>query len=159
MTEYRIEKSLNFRMSAAKKAADRAHPVHEANGDEQRYGSTNYAMSFTKGLDHEKKTGLIKDSNDFVSFRTAIDEGYVDAFTTSVRSSPKKERQWEAPTAGLVYDLQGPDSQSVTMAPAPALGSNELAYEMAEVYELALLRDVPLTEFSVGVANDKTKRR
>ncbi len=153
MTEYRIEESLNFRMSAAKKAADRAHPVHEANGDEQRYGSTNYAMSLTKGLDHETNTGLIIDSNDFVSFRAAIDDGFVDAFTTSVRSSPQKERQWEAPTAGLVYDLQGPDSQAVTMAPAPALGSTELAYEMAEVYELALLRDVPLTEFSVGAAN------
>ncbi len=153
MTEYRIEESLNFRMSAAKKAADRAHPVHEANGDEQRYGLANYAMSFTKGLDHEENTGLIIDSNDFVSFRAAIDEGFVDAFTTSVRSSTQKERQWEAPTAGLVYDLQGPDSQAVTMAPAPALGSTELAYEMAEVYELALLRDVPLTEFSVGGAN------
>ncbi len=153
MTEYRIEKSLNFRISAAKKAADRTHPAHEANGDEQRYGSTNYAMSFTKGLDHEENTGLIIDPNDFVSFRTAIDEGYVDAFTTSVRSSSQKERQWEAPTAGLVYDLQGPDSQAVTMEPAPALGSTELAYEMAEVYELALLRDVPLTEFSVGGAN------
>ena len=29
------------------------------------------------------------------------------------------------------------------MPPAPALGSAELAYEMAEVYELALLRDEP----------------
>lgn len=153
MTEYRIEESLKFRMSAAKKAADRAHPVHEANGDEQRYGPTNYAMSFTKGLDHEANTGLIKDSNDFVSFRAAIDEGYVDAFTTSVRSSAQKERQWEAPTAGLVYDLQGPDSQAVSMAPPPALGSTELAYEMAEVYELALLRDTLLTDFSLGTTN------
>ncbi|MCF6202137.1 MAG: vanadium-dependent haloperoxidase [Methylococcaceae bacterium] len=153
MTEYRIEESLSFRISSAKKAADRVHSVHETNGDEQRYGPTNYAMSFTKGLDHEANTGLIKDSNDFVSFRAAIDEGYVDAFTTSVRSSPQKQRQWEAPTAGLVYDLQGPDSQAVTMAPAPALGSTELAYEMAEVYELALLRDVPLTAFSADVAN------
>ncbi len=153
MTEYRIETSLNIRKSAAKKAADRPHPVHEANVDEQRYGSANYAMSFTKGLDHEANTGLIINSNDFVSFRAAIDEGFVDAFTTSVRSSSQKQRQWEAPTAGLVYDLQGPDSQAVTMAPAPALGSTELAYEMAEVYELALLRDVSLTEFSAGVGN------
>ncbi len=153
MTEYRIEQSLNFRVSAAKKAADRAHPVHESNGDEQRYGPTNYAMSFTKGLDHEITTGLIVDPNDFESFRAAIDAGYIDAFTTSVRSSPQKARQWEAPTAGLVHDLQGPDSQAVTMAPAPALGSTELAYEMAEVYELALLRDVPLTEFSGGTVH------
>ena len=39
------------------------------------------------------------------------------------------------------------------MAPAPALGSMELAYEMAEVYELALLRDVPLTEFNDATVN------
>ncbi len=39
------------------------------------------------------------------------------------------------------------------MAPAPALGSDELAYEMAEVYELALLRDEPLTDFTSGTTN------
>jgi hypothetical protein len=58
-----------------------------------------------------------------------------------------------APTAGIVYELSGPDPQSVTMPPAPALGSTELAYEMAEVYELALLRDVRLTEFGEGSAD------
>ncbi|WP_216825879.1 vanadium-dependent haloperoxidase [Sulfitobacter sp. SK012] len=56
-------------------------------------------------------------------------------------------RKWEAPTAGLAYDLQGPDAQAVTMAAAPKLGSDELAFEMAEVYELALLRDEPFQFF------------
>jgi len=39
------------------------------------------------------------------------------------------------------------------MAPAPALGSDELAYEMAEVYELALLHDQPLTDFNGSTTN------
>ncbi|MCB1983943.1 MAG: vanadium-dependent haloperoxidase [Nitrosomonas sp.] len=39
------------------------------------------------------------------------------------------------------------------MPPAPALGSAELAYEMAEVYELALLRDEPLSDFSKTQGN------
>jgi hypothetical protein len=64
-----------------------------------------------------------------------------------------KFRQWEAPTAGTAYELQGPDAQAVTMAPAPPLlgkdgqPNPELVFEMAEVYELALLRDKPLNTF------------
>ena len=82
-----------------------------------------------------------------------IDEGFIDAFTARVRASSDKGRAWEAPTAGVVFELEGPDPQAVTMAPAPALGSDELAYEMAEVYELAVLRDEPLTDFTSGTTN------
>ena len=155
MTDYRRQKAKELRKSASQMAFDRPTPKHQSNGDEERYGSARYAMSFTKGLEHNSSTGLINSSNDFVAFRSAIDNGFVDAFTTSVRSAPNKQRKWEAPTAGVVYDLQGPDSQAVTMAPAPALGSNELAYEMAEVYELALLRDVPLSDFNDVAGNAK----
>ncbi len=83
-----------------------------------------------------------------------IDEAEIDAFTTDLPKVAAAKRKWEAPTAGVVHDLQGPDAQAVTMLPAPELGSDELAYEMAEVYELALLRDVPLTDFSISVDDD-----
>lgn len=148
MTDYRKKEAIEVRNSASQMAYDRNHPTHLSNGDEQRYASANYAMSFTKGLEHNNDTGLIQNADDFKAFRSAIDDGKVDAFTTSVRSANDKKRQWEAPTAGLVYELQGPDSQSVTMAPAPALKSSEIAYEMAEVYELSLLRDTLLSEFN-----------
>lgn len=153
MTDYRRDEAQQVRESASQMAYDRAHPTHQSNGDEQRYATADYAMSFTKGLEHAPLTGLIENADDFRAFRYAIDNGYVDDFTTSVPSAQDKERKWEAPTAGLVYDLQGPDAQAVTMAPAPALGSKELSYEMAEVYELALLRDVPLRDFDDAVAN------
>lgn len=148
MAYYRIEEAKKVRESACQMAADRTHPTHQANGDEQRYATAHFAMSFTKGLEHNPDTGLIENAGDFEAFRAAIDEGFVDAFTRSVPSARNKARQWEAPTAGLVYDLLGPDSHAVTMPPAPALGSKELAYEMAEVYELALLRDVSLADFT-----------
>ena len=148
MSEYRTRVAQQVRTNATELAADRPHPNHRANSDEQRYASANYAMNFTKGLEHDCATGLVYDAEDFRAFRSAIDLGFVDAFTTSVRTSTQKERMWEAPTAGLVYELEGPDPQAVTMPPAPALGALELAYEMAEVYELALLRDVPLVDFS-----------
>jgi hypothetical protein len=152
MTDYRREEAYRVRMAAAAMAKEREHPDHRGNGDEQRYATANYAMSFTKGLRHDATTGLIVDKEDFEGFRRAIDEGFIDTFTSQVRPSPDKARPWEAPTAGIVHELEGPDPQSVTMAPAPALGSAELAYEMAEVYELALLRDEHLTNFSNATA-------
>ncbi|MEM9779005.1 MAG: bromoperoxidase, partial [Pseudomonadota bacterium] len=133
----------------------REHPTHVANGDEQRFAHANYPMCFTKGLPHDPATGLIGDARDFEAFRSAIDKGFIDAFNYNVpvATSCTNRRGWEAPTAGVVYDLQGPDPQAVTMAPAPALGSDELAYEMAEVYELAIIRDEPLTGLRDGAAN------
>ena len=151
MTDYRREEAKSVRNSASQKAYDRAHPEHQNNGDEQRYASANYAMSFTKGLDHNTNTGLVNNAGDFEAFRTAIDNGMIEAFTMRVpvpRLAPR--RKWEAPTAGVVYELQGPDPQAVTMAPAPELCSDELTFEMAEVYELALLRDVPFNLFDAG---------
>ncbi|MEL6198507.1 MAG: vanadium-dependent haloperoxidase, partial [Pseudomonadota bacterium] len=125
-------------------------------GDEERFAEANYAMSFTKGLPHSQDTGLIFDRRDFEAFRKAIDNGFIDAFSTDVPVATActglDRRRWEAPTAGLVFELEGPDPQAVTMAPAPALGTDELAYEMAEVYELALLRDVPFSAFRTGAA-------
>ncbi|MET1414655.1 vanadium-dependent haloperoxidase [Roseibium sp. HPY-6] len=140
--------SHDMRVSAAERARAREHPTHKANGDEQKFATANYAMSFTKGLEHDCATGLVEKPEHFEAFRTAIDKGEIAAFQDgTVPPANDKERQWEAPTAGVVGDLEGPDAQAVTMPPAPPLGSDELAYEMAEVYELALLRDEPFTVF------------
>ena len=95
MTTNRREESYQLRISAAAVARDREHPLHLGNGDEQRLSTANYAMSFTKGLRHDDSTGLITDKEDFERFRRAIDEGFIDAFTARVRSSPDKERAWE----------------------------------------------------------------
>lgn len=162
MNKNRALESKRFREDAAQLAFDRVHPDHKANGDEQKYASARYAMSFTKGLHHDDKTGLIVDKNHFEALRHAIDGGEIEAFTlrVPVPADPDPDRgrrQWEAPTAGVVFDLEGPDAQAVTMPPAPALCSDELTFEMAEVYELALVRDVPFTQFDGnGAAPDLT---
>lgn len=154
MPKDRAESTYRFRVEAAELARHRHHPEHRANGDEARYGAACYPMSFTKGLDHDQTTGLVADTDAFEAFRKAIDNGFCEPFTTRVpvpRDEPR--RFWEAPTAGIVHDLQGPDAQAVTMPPAPELCSDELAFEMAEVYELAILRDVPFTAFEEGAGN------
>ncbi|MEM9006573.1 MAG: vanadium-dependent haloperoxidase [Cyanobacteria bacterium P01_F01_bin.86] len=178
MTDRRQE-SYAVRVEAAELARSREYPTHQANGDEERYATSQYFMSFTKGLPHNPHTGLLEDPQDFVEFRRAIDDGFIDPFTDRVRHGAKFKvnehtgavepetdpqviaalRQWEAPTAGVVFELQGPDAQAVTMAPAPPLldasgdVNPELALEMAEVYELAILRDQPLNAFETGQSN------
>ena len=151
MTDQRKLTAQRVRQDAIDLAARRDHPQHQANGDEQRYESANYPMSFTKGLDHNTTTGLVEQSGDFKAFRYAIDNGLAEDFTRHIavpRAEPR--RKWEAPTAGTFYELQGPDPQAVTIPPAPDLCSEELTFEMAEVYELALLGDLPFNAFDAG---------
>lgn len=144
----RVARAKRIRVDAAKLNADAGVTRHNANGDEEEY-DTSFAMSFTKGLDHDHDTGLVKNAADFVAFRDAIEGGEIDAFSSlPIAPGLKKKRKWEAPTAGYVFDLEGPDAQAVTMDPAPKLGSPELTYEMAEVYELSVLRDVAFSQFS-----------
>ncbi|MGD1714183.1 vanadium-dependent haloperoxidase [Dapis sp. BLCC M172] len=177
----RRQKSYSIRVDAAELARSRQHPTHQANGDEERYAGARYFMSFTKGLIHNPKTGLLQDPKDFVEFRRAIDDGFIDPFTDRVRHGAKYKvvngniveeenpnfldgfRQWEAPTAGVVFELEGPDAQAVTMPPAPPLLDSsgntnlELIFEMAEVYELAILRDCPFNDFEKGAKNENLK--
>ena len=162
MTKDRRLEAKRVRDDAANKAYNREHPTHKANGDEQRYACANYLMSFTKGLDHDVDTGILKEKWHLEALRKSIDNGVIEPFTTRVpvpkelkdpgdpEKGYKKRLMWEAPTAGVVYNLQGPDAQAVTMAPAPALCSDELNFEMAEVYELALLRDTPFYAFDAN---------
>ena len=55
------------------------------------------------------------------------------AQTATFEADPKKPkppvtvRAWESAGAGLTFDLEGPDAQSLTMPPAPRLDSAELA--------------------------------
>lgn len=151
MSINRAESAYRFRVEAAETARHRVQPIHEANRDEARYGAACYPMNFTKGLDHCETTGLVNEPEHFEAFRSCIDGGFVEPFTTRV-PVPREHarRMWEAPTAGVVFELEGPDPQAVTMPPAPELCSDELTFEMAEVYELALLRDVPFTDFEDG---------
>lgn len=146
-------------------------------------------LTFSKGLKHDPSTGLAEPGQTIL-LRAAINSGLVEPFNSigiaikdgtgalffgqpgaapiaNIPNLPedRQHRRWEAPTAGFVYDLQGPDAQAVTMPPAPRTlqtsnmsgPSDELVAEMAEVYWLALARDVPFTEFMTGVANPMYK--
>ncbi|MEL7538074.1 MAG: vanadium-dependent haloperoxidase [Pseudomonadota bacterium] len=133
-----------------------------SNGEEADHGPE-YPANFTKGLLHDSN-GLLEDPEDYRCFVEAINAPDPTLFEKHVLSAEDREvefrckvdgnetewRGWESPRAGHVYELQGPDAGAVGMAPAPRVGSSELAAEMAEVYALALLRDVPFTTICEG---------
>ncbi|WP_350333324.1 vanadium-dependent haloperoxidase [Coralliovum pocilloporae] len=139
------------------------------NGEETDH-SDRYPANFTKGLKHNKY-GVLKDPEHYRCFVEAINSPSETLFEKHVptakdtayncRVGPSsgdednqtKWRGWESPRAGHVYDLEGPDAGAVGMAPAPRVGSSELAAEMAEVYALALLRDVSFTDICNGGGN------
>ena len=66
-------------------------------------------------------------------------------------------RAWESQGAGLTHDLEGPDAQSVTMPPCPSLDSQELIAEMAEVYWMAICRDIPFRNWATNATTESAR--
>jgi hypothetical protein len=135
------------------------HPVEtKPNSDESRYSDECYAANFTKGLLHDKD-GFV--SNGYPEFVDEINQRKAGTFeqvrpdektlqySTRVKATNTKPdwRGWESPRTGHYFDLEGSDADGIGMAPAPALGGAELAFEMAEVYAMAMLRDIPFCKF------------
>ena len=140
-------------------------------------GKPSFLMSFTKGMPHNFETGLLNDPIHFQYFLRAIDSGDPRDFrdtplgpeeatgnfgscviednkswkSKKAKDAKAKLRAWESQSAGLAFELEGPDAQAVTMPPAPILGGDELTAEMAEVYIQALARDLPFNALTVGV--------
>ncbi|NFD29563.1 phosphatase PAP2 family protein [Clostridium botulinum] len=63
-------------------------------------------------------------------------------------------RKFSDPQAAYAYEMVGPDSHHLTIAPAPSFSSAIEASEMAEDYWMALTRDVPFVDYDT---NPKTK--
>lgn len=170
MMNHRQLEALRIRQDAASVASQRPHPTHISNNEEYRYrnllNKPTHLANFTKGLPHDVKTGLIISPEHYQQFIRGIDSGDIRDFQETplgphgrdrvhlprwqsqiARQNQVSVRGWESQGAGLTFDLQGPDAQAVTMPPAPTLDSQELVTEMMEVYAMALLRDVPFSQF------------
>lgn len=152
----------------------RLHPqaLTRANCEESDHNSdgdnATFPANFTKGLLHNE-CGLLEHAEDYRCLveainspdRTLFEKHVATAHTHGVKytchtketchgKEEVKWRGWESPRAGHVYEIEGPDPGALGMAPAPRVGSSELAAEMAEVYGLAILRDVPFTTICQG---------
>lgn len=146
------------RVSAARLARARVHPPRPAHAPPCMPGA-----EFAKGLPHSERTGLpaqaararllraLRKPSPRRLARVPRGPPHGHPFRSGVARGAAV-RPWEVLAPLRCFDLQAPDPHSLLMPPPPALASEELAHEMAELYWMALLRDVPLAHFSTAGA-------
>lgn len=155
-----------LRADAANRDYPDPFPEHKNNGEEDdarngRKGYRNYIANYTKGLPHNHsnlgevvdtayqtllKALKTEDPNDFENI-------IIGPPGTSPPPNPLPSGLFRLvnPQAGLAFDLEGPDSHALVIPPFPRIdGMNngpKLAAEMAELYWMALSRDINFTDF------------
>ena len=142
--------ALTYRVQSARLALSRNSPllVPTNNGEERDYP---FFASYSKALPHDA-LGHVNPS---------AYQGILDAVATAdpilFESIPLGgARKLASPQAGLAFDLEGPDSHALIARPAPRFDGAENSAEMAELYWMALARDVPFESFgsdpTIGLA-------
>jgi hypothetical protein len=155
--------ALALRQEAAQIAFHRPHPRHFANGEESSYRSPNpppppldhlsYIANYSKGLPHD---GLGEvDPSAYRALLNALASHDPDTFERiPLGTAAPPGRKLVNPQAGLSFELEGPDAQAPTMPPAPRFDRPEVSGEMAELYWMALLRDVNFTDYGTNAGTD-----
>src|SRR5215510_272052 len=129
-----------IRVDAARSEKNRPVAEHPTNGDEDLY--PNKIGNYSKGLPHNSLGEV--DVRAYDSLIRALSTGTPADFEDVVIGGSVKLTN---PQAGLAFDMQGPDSHSLSIRPAPAFSSAEEAAEIAENYWMALNRDVSFSEY------------
>jgi len=132
------------RQQAAELAAGRYHPEHANNNDEVSYPSRSFVGNYSKGLRHDDVGD--PDPISYGSLLRALESRDPGDFEEILR--PPNALKLTNPQAGLAFELEAPDTQSVTLPPAPRFDSEQAANEMGELYWMALARDVPFIEYA-----------
>lgn len=133
----------NFRVSCAQDNYD-AFPstfTRPNNLDEVRY--PNRIGNYSKGLPHQPNGEVVPEAYD--AMLAALRTGSPAMFEQIPLGGARKLTN---PQAGYAFDLEGADAFTFVQPPPPAFASREIAAEISENYWMALLRDVPFTQYS-----------
>lgn len=146
----RKTRARKIRQDAAQLAFSRPHPEQRNNDEENDYP---FVANYSKGLPHDDLGEVMP--ADYQKLLTAVTSGNPADFEAIPLGGTRK---LTSPQAGMAYDLEGPDAQAVvtrqgagtprSIRPAPRIDSPENSAEMAELYWMALLRDVNFTAFA-----------
>ena len=120
---------------------------HPNNQDENIY--PNKIGNYSKGLPHNNDGTVVLSA--YNALVNAINSGRPADFDAIPLGGT---RGLTNPQSGLAFDMQGPDAHALVQPPAPALASREQAAEISENYWMALLRDVPYSQYAANpIAN------
>jgi hypothetical protein len=116
--------------------------AHPTNTDDERYADKR--GSYSKGLPHNPDGTVVLSAYRSLVHALANGEGNPALFDQIQLGGARK---LTSPQSGFAYEMEGGDPQSFVQPPAPAFASREEAAEIAENYWMALLRDVPFSEY------------
>lgn len=139
----RVDAAFQVRHDAARLERALPLPGHPCNGDEELYPDK--IGSYSKGLQHNALGEV--DLNSYDALIKALSSGNPDDFESVPVPGDVKLKN---PQAGLAFDLIGADSHHLAIPPAPAFDSAEEAAEIAELYWMALARDVRFPDYEVN---------
>jgi hypothetical protein len=145
----RAKNSRRIRTEAAKANFEATKNITDRpnNGDELLY--SNRIGNYSKGLPHQANGEVVP----------AAYNALLDALRTGQNSKFEQiplggTRKLTSPQSGYAYDLEGRDAFSFIEKPAPKFASKENGAEISENYWMALLRDVPFTDYPTNpIAN------
>jgi membrane-associated phospholipid phosphatase len=132
-----------LRVNAARDQFQQKPPPHPDNGDELLYSKR--IGNYSKGLPHNDLGEV--DPAAYNELLRAVYTGDPAAFEAIPMGCPPPHRNLTNPQAGLAFELEGGDAASFSMPPAPAFASAWRAGEIVENYWMALLRDVPFSQY------------
>src|SRR3989475_3075171 len=140
---HRAIEAYDLRKEAA--LAEYHQPIvsHPNNGDEDLY--SNKIGNYSKGLPHNNLGEV--DLVAYNSYLAAIRSGLPADFENIVLGGNIK---LTAPQCGLAFAMEGMDAGNSFEPPCPAVASQERADEAVENYWMALLRDVPFTDYATN---------
>ncbi len=155
--QQRVLAAYQFREKRAKDNFDQfpSSFTRPGNGDEALY--PNRIGNYSKGLPHLSNGEVVPSA--YAAFLSALSSGKPSAFEQIPLGGTRKLTN---PQCGYAFDLEGADAFVLVQPPPPAFASKELAAEIAENYWMALLRDVPFTEYpanpvAAAAASDLTQ--
>ena len=114
---------------------------HPDNNDEELY--PNKLGSYSKGLPHNDDGTVVLSA--YEALLKAVNSGAPADFDAIPLGG---DRLLTNPQSGLAFDMQGPDAHALVTPPAPAFASRAQAAEISENYWMALLRDVPFSQYA-----------
>lgn len=145
----RRDSAFRVRVQAANDEMKLGTLPHPNNADEDLY--PNKIGNFSKGLPHNNLGEV--DLSAYQSLLHALDTGAPADFEAIPLGSPVSARlKLVNPQSGLAFDMEGCDSHAQAIPPAPAFSSAEEAGEIVENYWMALLRDVPFSDYAANPA-------
>jgi hypothetical protein len=140
--EERAREAYQLRVEAARFQRHQPQPSQRSNGDERRY--SNFIGNFSKSLPHDA-FGIV-DPAAYNALRRAMKSADPADFDAIPRGGVAKLSN---PQSAFAFQTDGADSHHLGVRVPPALASAEEAGEMAEVYWLALTRDVPFANYDI----------